>query len=110
VTVRKSFEVSGYAVCCERIELIDIRAQRCQWPKRPCDTKVLLRDMAVDSEWATKEKEGEHWEVAEPEHVGLLLRSGCYALLVYTWMKGWWSCSHRLYDHMCDIDCIAWEM
>ena len=107
MTVRKSFEVGGYAVCRVRIELIVVGALRRRWPKRPCGTEVLQRDTAADSEMAAKGKEGERWEVAEPAHGGLLLRSGCYALLVCAWLKAGWSCSCQLYDHVRGIDCIA---
>ena len=48
---------------------------------------MLLRDAAADNEMAAKKKEGEHWEVAEPVHIRLLLRSGCCALLVYAWLR-----------------------
>jgi len=68
---------------------------------------ALLRNTVADSDVAAKEKEGERWEVAESAHGGLLLRSGCYALLVYAWLRGWWSCSLRLYGHERGIGYIA---
>ena len=107
MTVRKSFEVGGYAVYRVRIELNIVGAQRRRWPKRPCGTWALERDTTADIGVAAKGKEGERWEVAEPVHDGLLLRSGCYALLVCAWLWDWWSCSARLYDHVRGIDCIA---
>ena len=68
---------------------------------------ALLRGTAADNDVAAKDKKGERWEVAEPAHGGLLSRSGCYALLVYTWLRDWWSCSPRLYGHVRGIGCIA---